>query len=262
MNILILGDIVGKPGREVVKTLLSNLRQEFALSYVIANGENVANGGGFTSPTISELLSYCDVVTSGDHIWDQKGFEKEIIKFPKLLRPANVNKAHPGKGFIIERLPIGGEIAIINLQGRVFMREVQYCPFETIDRILREEKLPPLVIVDFHAEATSEKIAMGYFLDGRITAMVGTHTHVQTNDAKILPKGTAYISDLGMCGAEHSVLGRNVNDVLQKFTIGMPNRLEVEEAGDYQLNGVLLDFDPLSFKARKITPIQRLLKRT
>jgi metallophosphoesterase (TIGR00282 family) len=243
MNLLFIGDVVGKGGRTAVKELVPELRRQYNCSFCIANVENVAGGAGVTANCLPDMAGAVNVFTTGDHVWDQKGFEEEIKRIDNLLRPANLNKKQPGRGFGIFRNPGGGELAVINLLGKVFMRDSAYCPFETVEGILPQ--IPPTVktiIVDFHAEATSEKAAMAYFLDGKVTAVVGTHTHVQTADAKILPNGTAFISDVGMTGSSNSVLGRNIECVIKKFTSGMPQKLTVVEK-DIRLDAVVISYD-------------------
>ena len=260
MNLLFIGDIVGHPGRAAVLKLVPELRKEFNLSMVIANAENVAAGAGLTGGCLKELRKAVDFFTAGDHVWDQKDFEKEINGIHDIVRPANLSNMQPGVGIKIVRNPVAGEIAVMALQGKVFMRDSAYCPFETAERLLGE--LPDsvkTVLVDFHAEATSEKIAMGYFLDGKVTAVLGTHTHVQTNDAKILANGTAYLTDVGMVGAEYSVLGRKVEEVLIKFRTGMPRRLPVAE-GPIRLDACVISYDRISGRADKITPISRIIE--
>lgn len=260
MNLIFLGDVVGKGGRNAVKQLLPELRREFNAQFVIVNGENSAAGNGMTGSCVKELLTVADVVTCGDHVWDQKGFENEIQLYPQVIRPANLSTLQPGKGYGIFRNPAGGEVAVIALMGKVFMRESAYCPFETAEKII--DSLPSTVktiIVDFHAEASSEKLAMGRFLDGKVTAVFGTHTHVQTADAKVLPGGTAVISDTGMCGAEYSILGREVPAVLRKFRSGMATRLPVVENGDIRVDGVCVTFDQNTGKASDIVQFSRIV---
>ncbi len=260
MNLIFLGDVVGKGGRNAVKQLIPELRREFNAQFVVVNGENSAAGNGMTGSCVKELLTVADVVTCGDHVWDQKGFENEIQLYPQVIRPANLSDLQPGKGYGIFRNPAGGEVAVIALMGKVFMRESAYCPFETAEKILAG--LPSTVktiIVDFHAEASSEKLAMGRFLDGKVTAVLGTHTHVQTADAKVLPGGTAVISDTGMCGAEYSILGREVPAVLRKFRSGMATRLPVVENGEIRVDGVCVTFDQNSGKASNIVQFSRMV---
>ncbi len=260
MNILFIGDIVGHGGRAAVQKLVPDLRREFNLSMVIANAENIAAGAGLTGSCLKELRKTVDFFTAGDHVWDQKEFEKEINGIHDIVRPANLSTLQPGVGIKVVRNPVAGEIAVMALQGKVFMRDSAYCPFETAEKLLAE--LPgsvKTVLVDFHAEATSEKIAMGYFLDGKVTAVIGTHTHVQTNDAKILTGGTAYMTDAGMVGAEYSVLGRKVEEVVKKFRTGMPRRLPVAE-GVIRLDGCVISYDHITGRANSITPISRMVE--
>jgi len=261
MNLIFLGDVVGKGGRAAVKRLLPELRREFNAQFTIVNGENAAAGNGLTAGCAAELLEVADVVTCGDHAWDQKGFEGEIARFPQVLRPANFSELQPGRGMGIFRNPAGGEIAVIALMGKVFMRDSAYCPFATVEKLL--SSIPQsckTIVVDFHAEATSEKLAMGYFLEGKVTAVLGTHTHVQTADARVLPGGTAVLSDAGMCGAERSVLGRDVTEVLKKFRTGMPVRLPVVENGAIRVDGAAVTFDHTTGRASKITPFSRIVE--
>ena len=255
MNLLVIGDIVGKGGRRAVRELVPDLRQERQCRFVIANAENAAGGAGLTAACVKELLGPVDVITTGDHVWDQRDFVQEIRQFEQVLRPANASEQQPGRGWGVFRNPAGGEVAVINLQGRVFMKETASCPFATVEKVLAE--LPAKVktiIVDIHAEATSEKAAMARFLDGRVTVVVGTHTHVQTADARVLPKGTAFISDVGMVGSDNSVLGRSCEAVVAKFTTGMPTRLPVEEK-DVRLCGAIIDYDPATGRAKGIEAI-------
>jgi 2',3'-cyclic-nucleotide 2'-phosphodiesterase len=255
MKLLFIGDIVGKGGRRAVKALVPELRKKYVCSFCAANAENIANGVGLAASSIKDLQEHIDVFTSGDHVWDQKNWEQEVKQFDNVLRPANVSKMQPGKGWKVFRNPAGGELAFINLQGKIFMRESAYCPFETVEKILAE--IPSNVksiFVDLHAEATSEMAAMAHFLDGKVTAVLGTHTHVQTADAKILPGGTAFISDVGMTGAEHSILGRDVKAVIEKFRSGMPRRLPVVETG-IRLDAVVVTYDHNSGRASAIKNI-------
>ena len=253
MRILMIGDVIGKPGRDAVRALLPDLKHEKSIDFVICNGENTAGGYGITAETAAELLdSGVDVLTSGNHIWDKK----EIIPFMEeglpLIRPANYPDA-PGRGYI----QMGG-VTVINLMGRVFMASLD-CPFRAADALLekmQEEGGSKVIIVDFHAEATSEKQAMGWYLDGRVSAVLGTHTHVGTVDAKILPKGTAYVTDVGMTGPRDSVIGSEVDTVLERFLTSMPNRLAVA-AGPCVLNSALMDVDEETGKASLIERIDR-----
>lgn len=259
MNILFIGDIVGKSGRQAVINLVPKIKQEFNVQFVIANAENSAGGNGTNFKCIDDMKSVVDVFTLGDHAWDQKGFDIEITRYTNVLRPANFHKCQAGKGFGVFRNSAGGEVAVINLLGKVFMKDSAYCPFETVDNILNNllPKNIKNIIVDFHAEATSEKLAMGYYLDGRVTAVIGTHTHVQTNDARILQNGTIIMCDVGMTGGDTSVLGREVGDVVEKFTTGMPGRLNVVETGKIRLDAVVISYDYQTGKAQKVQPISR-----
>ena len=261
MNLLFIGDIVGKGGRRALRELVPDLRREFNCSFCIANAENCAGGGGINAKCINDLQpDFADVITLGDHVWDQKEFELEIERFDSVLRPANLSQRQPGKGSGIFRNPGGGDVAVINLQGKVFMKESANCPFETAENLLKTiPKTVKCIIVDIHAEATSEKAAMAHFLDGKVTAVLGTHTHVQTADAKILPGGTAFISDVGMVGSEASVLGRDINAVVNKFVSGMPKRLPVNEK-DIRLDAVVISYDMNTGKAEKIIPISRMVE--
>lgn len=255
MRILMIGDVIGKPGRRAVKSLVPSLRREHDIDLVIANGENTAGGFGITLETAYELLDNgVDVLTSGNHIWDQKEIIQHMDEGLPLIRPANYPNA-PGRGSLVH-----GNVLVINLLGRVFMSPLD-CPFKTADHILQESGdsgIPPVVIVDFHAEATSEKQAMGWYLDGRVSAVVGTHTHVGTVDAKILPKGTAYISDVGMTGPVDSVIGSEASAVLDRFLTGMPQRLPVA-GGPVLINSVLIEVDQDTGKATAITRLDREL---
>ena len=253
MRILMIGDIIGRPGRQAIKAILPALRQELAIDFVIANGENTAGGFGITAETAYELLDNgVDLLTSGNHIWDQKEIIPYMDEGLPLVRPANYPNA-PGRGYLIY-----DGIMVLNLMGRVFMPALD-CPFRTADAILdevAEAENPRVIIVDFHAEATSEKQGMGWYLDGRVSAVLGTHTHVGTVDAKILPKGTAYLSDVGMTGPVNSVIGSNVGDVIERFLTGLPQRLNVA-TGPTILNSALIDIDPETGKATSIQRIDR-----
>jgi len=259
MNLLFIGDVVGKGGREAIRKLVPELRREFNCQFVVVNAENAAAGSGLTAGCARKLLETADVLTTGDHVWDQRGFDTEIDRFDRILRPANLHKGQPGRGWGVFRNPAGGDLAVIDLQGKVFMRESSRDPFEAVDDILNNElpKTVKSIFVDIHAEATSEKLAMGYFLDGRVTAVLGTHTHVPTADALVLPGGTARQTDVGMTGAVTSVLGRSVEDVLFKFTTGMPNRLAVVESGPIRLDGTIVTYDHASGRASAIRPFSR-----
>ena len=256
MKVLFIGDVVGKPGRRAVATLVPKLRQERAIDFVIANGENSAHGAGLTASTVDALLSSgVEVITTGDHVWDQKEIYEVIDRESRLLRPLNFSPSAPGRGSTVVQRDGEPAVGVINLIGRVFMPNND-CPFRAAEaEVARMRKQTNVIIVDLHAEATSEKIAMGRFLDGKVSAVVGTHTHVATADEQILPKGTAYISDVGMCGPHDSVLGRDVEAVLKRFLTQMPQKLEVAE-DDVALCGVLIDVDENSGHARSIERIR------
>lgn len=259
MHILFIGDIVGSPGRGAVAKLLPKLKDELQLDFVVANAENAAGGSGITPSVADELLGYgVDLLTSGDHIWKKKEILEIIDKTRRILRPANYPESTPGVGSCaMESKSINGVVVgVINLVGRVFMQAVE-CPFQTAKREIEKlKKDTSVILVDIHAEATSEKIALGYFLDGLVSAVVGTHTHVQTADERILPKGTAYITDLGMTGPYNSVIGQRVDQIIQRFLTGMPTRFEVATE-DIQLHGVVLDIDSQTGRAKSIERIQR-----
>ena len=250
-----IGDVIGKPGRRAVKHLLPEMRSEHGIDMVIANGENTAGGFGLTLDTASELLdSGVDILTSGNHIWDQKEIIPYMDEGLPIVRPANYPDA-PGRGSLVQ-----DNVLVVNLMGRTFMPALD-CPFRTADRILEEEAgpgRPPVVIVDFHAEATSEKQAMGWYLDGRASGVVGTHTHVGTVDCRVLPNGTAYVSDVGMTGPTNSVIGSETEAVLQRFLTGLPQRLPVAD-GPVALNSVLLEVDGDTGKALSIERLDRTL---
>ncbi|MEA3328441.1 MAG: TIGR00282 family metallophosphoesterase [Candidatus Omnitrophota bacterium] len=255
MKVLMIGDIVGSPGRQAIKTLLGKLKTVHKPELVVANGENAAGGSGLTPAMVKELLSFgIDVITSGDHIWKKKEVLDIIDIENRLLRPANYPFGVPGKGSLVIEGKSGIKIGVINLLGRVFMMPMD-CPFksvrEEIDRIKKETRV---IVVDIHAEATSEKIAMGWYLDGLVSAVAGTHTHVQTSDEKILPNKTAYISDIGMTGPINSVLGRRKEQVLERFITCMPVRFQMADE-NIQLQGVVIDIDPRTGRASFIERI-------
>ena len=251
MRVLFIGDVVGQPGRRVVAALLPTLRQELGLDVVIANGENVAAGRGLTMRTARELFDAgVDVLTSGNHIWDQREIIEQLDGEAPILRPANYPPGTPGRGLLRCK-----GLTVLNLQGRTFMDAID-CPFRTADAMLKGAEGP--VVVDMHAEATSEKQAMGWYLDGRVAAVLGSHTHVPTADARILPQRTAYVTDAGMCGARDSVIGFEVAAVHRRFLSQLPTRLPVEEkAGVLVLNSVLVDLDEATGRARSIQRVDR-----
>ena len=252
MKILLVGDVVGGPGRRVFRDVVKRLRDENAVHAVVVNGENAAAGNGITLALAEELFkSGADVITLGDHVWGQKELESTISAEKRLLRPVNYPAGAPGQGHVTVQTSLG-PFTVVNLLGRVFMNPME-CPFRAMDTLLKTVPCNAPVIVDFHAEATSEKIAMGFYLDGRVAAVVGTHTHVQTSDAVLLPKGTAYMTDLGMTGPFNSVIGREIAPVLKKFTTGIPAKFDVA-SGPCVLEGAILEIDRQSGKAVSITP--------
>lgn len=261
LNILMIGDIVGRPGRRVIREKLKTYRHKYKLDYVIANGENAAGGVGLTESIAEELFnSGVDFITMGNHTWDKKEIYQYIEHEPNLIRPANYPPGTPGNGSAIVRIKGRTKIGIINLAGRVFMQSLD-CPFRTADELVNSMRQETqLIIVDMHAEATSEKIALGWYLDGRVSAVVGTHTHVQTADERILPAGTAYITDLGMTGPRDSILGVKKELVIKKFISQMPVRFEVADGGVAQFNGVLLEIDETEGKAHNITRISEIIR--
>ena len=250
--ILAVGDIIGKPGRQAINKLLPDLRQQYGLDLVIANAENTAGGLGLTPTTAKELLNAgVDVLTSGNHIWAQK----EIIPYLEgempILRPLNYPPDVPGRGYIVN-----SQAMVVNVIGRTFMGDFD-CPFRAMDKLLAElEPKPPVIIVDFHAEATSEKMAMGRYLDGRVSAVLGTHTHVGTTDAQLFPQGTAYVTDIGMTGPINSIIGDDTESVLQRFLTAIPYHLSVGK-GKVMFNAILVRIDDNSGRAISIDRIYR-----
>jgi len=241
LAILAVGDVVGRPGRLAVDEVVGQLRRERGVGFVVVNAENAAAGSGLTPKIVEKLLSSgVDVITTGDHVFRNKEVEKVIGSEPRLLRPANLSSRALGRGWGVFAAADGTKVGVLNLQGSLYMRSGPLNdPFEAAERameeLLRECRV---TVVDLHAEATSEKIAMGWHLDGRASLVFGTHTHVQTADERVLPKGTAYITDLGMTGARESVLGRRIDRVLEHFTTGMPSRFDVASR-DVRLSGVI-----------------------
>ncbi len=256
LKILFIGDVVGRGGRAAVKAMLPELKREFGCTFAIVNAENSAAGAGISATCLEEMKD-ADVFTAGDHTWDQKAFEDEVRRFKNFIRPANFSHLQPGIGWGKFRNPAGGEVAVISLLGKVFMKESARCPFETAEDILKQIPITcKCIIVDLHAEATSEKLAMGHFLDGKVTAVIGTHTHVQTADAQILPGGTALLTDVGMVGGDHSILGRSVEDVVRKFRTGMPTRLNVVE-NNIRLDACVISYEMNTGRAVAIQTISR-----
>jgi metallophosphoesterase (TIGR00282 family) len=259
MKVLFIGDIVGAPGREAVSKLLPELKKEYALDFVVANAENAAGGSGITPRVAEELFGLgIDVLTSGDHIWKKREIFEIINQEERILRPANFPIGAPGRGFGLFKSKAGSKIGVINVNGRVFLEALE-CPFRTAKAAQEElSKETKVIIVDIHAEATSEKVALGWYLDSSVSAVLGTHTHIQTADERILAQGEAYITDVGMTGPYDSVIGRRIEDVLERFLSAVPVRFEVAKE-NIQLHGVVLDIDEHTGKARTIIRIQRKL---
>lgn len=256
VKLLFIGDIVGQPGRNAVKALLPKLRELHRLDFVVANGENSAGGAGITPKTAEEIFSSgVDVITTGDHLWDQKEVLELLANEKKLLRPLNYPADVPGNGIGIFPVQSFPPIAVLNVQGRTFMQPPLENPFplarEEVEKLRRDTKI---IFVDFHAEATSEKIAFARMLDGRVSAVVGTHTHVQTADEQIFPGGTAYLSDAGFTGPQESVLGREIEPVIRRFLTSMPQRFDIAKERVI-LHGALIDIDDTTGKAIKILRI-------
>jgi metallophosphoesterase (TIGR00282 family) len=255
MRLLFIGDIFGKPGRRLVQEKLHGLIQEYRADFCIANVENAAGGFGITPQIAEDLLkSEIDVLTSGNHIWDKRAIIPYLSEQPRLLRPHNYPAGNPGCGIFVGDTNCGVRIGVLNLQGRVFMAAID-CPFVTGRAAIEQiRKHTPVIIVDFHAEATSEKQAFGWYMDGLVSAVVGSHTHVQTADERILPRGTAYITDLGMVGGHDSVIGSVPDLALDRFLRQIPVRLE-PASGNLRICGVVIDIDDSTGRA---LAIQRL----
>ena len=252
LKLLFIGDIVGRPGRDILAEKLPRVRTEHSVDFVIANGENAAAGAGITGAIAKSILgSGVDAITLGDHVWDQRGWENEIGQIEHVCRPANLPRSNPGwDHLIIEKR--GFRVAVFTVLGHTFMGMKADCPFLCADRMIEQLKgQADAIIVEIHAEATSEKIALGWHLDGRVTAVLGTHTHVPTADARVLPKGTAFMCDVGMTGPYAGVLGREVAPVVAKFLDGMPRRFEVA-TDDVRISGALIEISPAMARAEKI----------
>lgn len=253
MTLFFIGDIVARPGRDLVRRHLRTMVRHYAVDLVIANGENAAGGAGITKEIADDFLrDGVDVITSGNHIWDKREALTFIVNEPRMLRPANYPAAVPGRGHYVTRAAHNVPVGVINIMGRVFLANIDD-PFASVRSAIAAVKAEGarIVFVDFHAETTSEKIAMGWFLDGEVTALVGTHTHVQTADGRILPQGTAYLTDVGMTGAHDGVIGVDRASVLARFTTGIPARFE-PATGDPRLHAVLIDADEQTGRATGI----------
>lgn len=258
MNVLFIGDIVGNPGRKVVREVISALRREMPIDYCIANGENSAGGVGITYPVAQDLYKCgIDALTLGNHTWSKREVTNFIDSDSKIARPANYPQELPGKGYVV----IDGKLGIINLLGRVYMENVD-CPFKVLDRELEHlKKQVKVIIVDIHAEATSEKCALAWYADGRVSCVLGTHTHVQTADERILPCGTAFITDVGMTGPYEGILGVDKKIVLEKFLSYMPVKFEMAK-GSVQFNAVHMEIDEKTGKTVSIKRIYRTLEHS
>jgi metallophosphoesterase (TIGR00282 family) len=255
LRLLFLGDIIGEPGRKAVIDMVPRLKQTLGIDFVVVNGENAAAGRGITGKiTIDLLRAGIAVVTTGDHVWDQKEVNTYIDSEPRLLRPINYPPGTPGKGSIVLETA-KGKVGVINVQGRTFMQPSLENPFLHLEQeVSRLRTETNLIFVDAHAETTSEKIAIGRFLDGKVSAVAGTHTHVQTADEQIFPGGTAFICDAGMCGPTESVLGREIEPIIRRFVTSMPANFPVAK-GSVTLHGILVDIDTVTGRARAITRI-------
>lgn len=255
MNILFIGDVVSSIGRDMINEYVPKLKEKYRPHVTIINGENAAGGRGITDKIYRGFLEVgAQAVTLGNHTWDNREIFEFIDEAKYLVRPANFPDSNPGKGIVYLKMN-NDEIAVISLQGRTFLPPND-CPFQKADQLIEEARMrTPIIFVDFHAEATSEKQAMGWYLDGRVSAVVGTHTHVQTADNRILPKGTAFMSDVGMTGPYDGILGMDREVVLKRFLTGMPARFEVPKTGRAQLSAVCIEIDKKSGSAKKIERI-------
>ena len=260
MKILLIGDIVGRPGRAIVERELVRLREARSLDLVIANCENAAGGAGITPPIAEDLFQAgVDVLTSGNHVWRKREAYELLRMDPRVIRPANYPEGAPGSGSTVVETLAGQKVGVLNLMGRVFMEPLD-CPFRTAERELaRLTLVTSVIIVDMHAEATSEKVAMGWFLDGKVSCVFGTHTHIPTADERVLPKGTGFITDVGMTGPYDSVIGRRVDQILERFLSNLPMKSEVAEA-NIQLRGLIVEVDAATGKARSVERITELME--
>lgn len=260
LRILFLGDVVGEPGRRAVIDLVPELKKEYGLDFVIVNGENAAGGRGITPKiTIDLLRAGVAVVTTGDHVWDQKELFHYIDTEPRLLRPINYPEDTPGQGSVVLETA-KGKVGVINVQGRTFMQPILENPFRALDGVVeRMRQETPVIFVDVHAETTSEKIAIARYLEGRVSAVVGTHTHVQTGDERVFPGGTAFLCDAGMCGPTESILGREIDPIISRFITNLPTTFPVAK-GPVALNGAIIDIDETTGKALSIQRLQRVVE--
>jgi len=256
LNILCIGDVVGRPGRRVLAEKLKALTERLSIDCVIANAENAAGGSGLTPQIYNKMMRYgVNLVTLGDHTYRKRDIIETLETQENICRPANFSELAAGRGFGIYKTGKGPIVGVVSLIGRLFMKPAE-CPYNTVDKILpKVQQQADIIFVDFHAEATSEKIAMGYHLDGRVSCVFGTHTHVVTADEKIMPKGTAYITDIGMTGAHDSVIGRGVENVLKSFRTRMPAPFEIA-TGDVKINGIVVSVDTTGKKAERIERVR------
>ena len=256
MNILFLGDVFGQPGRDAVVRELPDLIDEFAAGFVIANGENIANGAGITSKLANRLLGAgVDVITTGNHVWRQREVYPFLDASDRIVRPANFPSSSPGRGLTVQTSRAGDEVAVINLMGQVFMG-ASISPFRIVDTLVAEaQTLAETIVVDIHAEATSEKVALAQYLDGRVTAVVGTHTHIQTADEHVSDRGTAAITDVGMCGPRDSVIGVRSEIILRRFLTELPAQFEVAD-GDVRIDALIV-----TVEGGRATAVERLERR-
>lgn len=258
MNILCIGDIVGRPGRAAVHQALARLKKELKADCVIANAENSAGGAGITERIAKGFFHLgCDVLTLGDHTWDQKDIEPYLDQAEFLIRPLNFPEGTPGRGWCVKTLANGRKIGVVNILGRTFMRTAVDCPFRALEKAVAEiRKQTPVIVVDMHAETTSEKNAIGRFIDGKVSLVFGTHTHIATADETIFPGGTAYITDVGMTGPYDSVIGQDKEAIIRRFLTSRPVAFNVA-SGDVKICGVLVSVDPASGRAVTIQRIQQ-----
>ena len=258
MKILFIGDVFGKPGRRALRRHLPEIKDRFDPELTVVNAENAAGGFGVTASVLDELLDggEIDLLTSGNHIWDKREALDLIQDEPRLLRPHNYPEKPPGAGWSVVTASNGVEVGVLNIMGTVFMHPTLDCPFRCVDNVLaRKPETLKVILVDFHAEATSEKVAMGWYLDGRVSGVVGTHTHVPTADERVLPKGTAHISDVGMTGCYNSVIGVETSGILKRFIERVPERME-PASGPGSVCGVVIDVDETSGLSRSIERVR------
>jgi len=256
MRVLFFGDIVGSPGRLAIEKNILKIRENYHPQIIITNGENAAGGRGITEKIVKELSQLgINIITMGNHTWDNKEIFDFIDDYKNLIRPANFPVGSPGKGYTIINFN-SYKLAVINLQGRTYLPAID-CPFQTARKLIEVvKKETPNIIIDFHAEATSEKLSLGWYLDGQVSAVIGTHTHVQTADERLLPNGTAYITDVGMVGPYDGILGMERQAVIERFVTALPNRFEVDEKAGWQINAVVIDINPETGLATKIEKIR------